>query len=74
MTKWLGRVPLFSTIASITSVALYAANLSDSHSLKFDIANVNSHSLGIRGVDVKISILDVADYKTTRQRPAADPI
>jgi len=33
--------------------ALYAANLSEDHQLNFDITNVNSHSLGIRGRDVE---------------------
>jgi molecular chaperone DnaK len=33
--------------------ALYAANLSKHHQLNFDIANVNSHSLGIRGRDIE---------------------
>lgn len=33
--------------------ALYAANLSKDHKLSFDITNVNSHSLGIRGRDVE---------------------
>ena len=33
--------------------ALYAATLSDSTQLNFQVANVNSHSLGIRGRDVE---------------------
>ncbi len=33
--------------------ALYAANLSENHQVNFDITNVNSHSLGIRGRDVE---------------------